>query len=315
MHQSLYSLAFTFLACGIVGAAEPKVERFTTTYDVSGLIYKGGAKTGLDSVDDVIKAIITSVNPLSWLAAPDGGNRLFEVNGKKLEIYATKNDHDEIAEVLQSIRQMNDLEVDLKTTFLAVDSKWFEKEIQPRYQALTRKRALQFLRHWPKASAEFDWEDEAEVISQLKMNAQVVQTSSVRLANGRDGAIASMRQANTVATGAVDKNGAAVWGVEMTGISYRGKAVVSFDRRFVSLKLEETLLHRPETAEARKSRAIREKKTPMEFYFPDGGVHIVKVPYTPKTIADKGKVLVLEIAPQLFIEAEEKERRGKKDDG
>ncbi len=78
-------------------AAEPKVERITVGYDVSHLLHRDG-KTGYDSIDEIVNVIVTTVRPETWLASPDGGNRIFEANGNRLEILASKAAHDEIKE-------------------------------------------------------------------------------------------------------------------------------------------------------------------------------------------------------------------------
>ena len=287
-------------------AAELNDDRITVTYELTDLLYKpGSTKSGYDSLDEVIKTIVTTVNPKSWLLSPEGGNRFFEVNGKKLEIRATKKDHDEIKELIHSLRRLNDLTVDVKATFLAVDAKWFAKEIAPLLQK-KKKRIDDNEEACPKENAAF---------AALYKKVETIQTGATRQGNGRAGTIASLRQAHTFATGMVEANGEPVWGVEYSGISYRAKTTMSTDRRFITLKIQEIWREIDAPGKGNAISRIKEKKTESEITLADGDSHLHIVPYTPKTIAERGQILLLRIVPELYIEAEEKERRGKKNDG
>jgi hypothetical protein len=299
-------LASPFILSGNRPAfAAPKEERVTVTYDVGQLLNRDG-KSGVDSIDEVVKTIVNQVNPHAWLLSPDGGNRIFEVNGSKLEILATRKDHDNIKELLEVMRRMNDIRVDVRTTFLAVDPKWYEKEIAPH---LNKAR---------KASDE-DEEQVAKDLSDLrillKKNSEVLQSGNARLPIGRGGSLASLRQFHSYATGKIDEDGVAVWGVEWTGVSYRCRTAVSADRRFVTFKIDETFREPEEKRDGESVPRSKEKKKSEEITIPDGGMYLRKAAYTPESAVKRGRVLMVLIEPRILIEEEEKERRGNKGDG
>jgi hypothetical protein len=298
--KQIVALIVPCLFASIGLAAEPKDDFITKTYPVADLLYQPGGKTsGFDSIDEIIQTVIREVNPKSWLRNPEGGNRLFEVNGIKLEVRATKNDHDEIENLLEALRRLSDLAVDVKTTFLSVDAKWYDKEIRER---------LKKLRIPLMDDDEAGWKEHGELLELVQKNSEVIQSGKVRQGNSRTNTIASMRQAHSIPKPQPGENGEPVWDVEYTGITYRAQVVVSVDRRFVKLKITET---RREL----EGQRIVEKKIETEITMPDGGTQLLVVPYKPKSIAEGGRTMLLRIEPRIYIEAEEKELRGKKGDG
>jgi hypothetical protein len=300
--------ALLLLSAGVPVAAEPKVERITVSYDVAHLLHQGGGKTGYDSIDDVIKAVVTTVHPEAWLLAPDGGNRIFEANGKRLEILAPKAEHDQIKELLETLRRINDLAVDVKVTFLALDPKRFEMDVQPYL-------GKQFPAAPESEAAEIDYPELARAINKLREGSEIVQSTKSRLANGREADLASLRRAFAFAKPALGENGKAAWGVEFTGVSYRCKATVGKDRRFVNLKIDDVWREAERDKKDEKAPRMIEKKTTTEVRLKDGYATLLRVPYTPESIKDRKRILILLVETQIFIQAEEKERRGDKDKG
>jgi hypothetical protein len=291
----------SLLAILVVGgasiAAEPKDDKITITYDVSELLHMNSKTSAYDSIDAIVFEIIRTVNPESWLAAPDSGNRIFEVNGTKLEIRATKAEHTDIKELLEAVRRLNDLAIDVKATFMSVDVKWFNAEVR---QALGEDMPAKI---------------GIELEKKLRGKSEIVQSAAKRLGNGREEPLASIRQAFTVAKPPADGGGKPEWGVEFTGVSLRARAAVSADRRSMKLCLDETVREPAATKKNDSKLKMIDKKRMGAVTIDDGAVCVWIVGYSPPTITDRGRVMVLLIEPVLFIEAEEKERRGKKDDG
>jgi hypothetical protein len=292
-------LAFTLaLAAPHFAAAE---QRLTTTYDVSDLLRRDG-KSGVESSDDIVKFIVGNVRPTAWLAAPDGGNRITEVNGRDLVITATKADHAEIKELLEAMRRLHDVAVDLKASVLSVEAKAFAKEIKPH---LGKPVVVE--------DDEVDSARETALLAAVKKHGRREQSNTVRLANGGAGLFASLRKASAYATGEI-ADGQPVWGAEFTGFSYRGTATVTADRRFVKMVLTETVSARG--VPARKDAAappIKETKATRVITVPDGGMSVLVVP--PNLAVEEGRVLLLLLELRIRIEAEEKELGGNKKDG
>jgi hypothetical protein len=290
-------LTVVLFASGFAAAEE----RITTTYDVTDLLRRDG-KSGLASVDEIVKFIVGNVRPTAWLAAPDGGNRITEVNGRDLVIKAMKADHAEIKELLEAVRSLHDVAVDLKASVVFVEAKTFAKEIKPH---LGKPVVVE--------NDEVDSARETALLAAVKKHGRREQSNSLRLANGGAGLFASLRKASAYATGEV-ADGQPVWGAEFTGFSYRGTATVTGDRRFVKVALTEAVSARG--APARKDAAappIQEAKATRELTIPDGGMAVLVVP--PNPAVAEGRVLLLLLEPRIRIEAEEKERGGEKKDG
>ena len=74
-----------FVSTAALHGAEPKEQTVTKSYDVADLLHREG-KTGFDSADEITRLIIETVNPKSWQLNGDTANRLFVVNGTRLEI-------------------------------------------------------------------------------------------------------------------------------------------------------------------------------------------------------------------------------------
>lgn len=237
--------------------AEPKVERTTIRYDVGDLIYRPGGKSGFDSLDEIVKSIVTTVNPKSWKLDGDD-NQIFEVNGNRLEIRAGKDDHAAIKELLEAMRRLNDLAVDVTASFLAVEPKLFEKKIQP----LVGK---------PLKNG-----DEESSLEEMNWKLQTIQSNSTRLANGREAPIASIQQVSASHRQAM--NGMIEWHTAKVGVSYRAKAVVSADRRFVNLTVEETFQELDGLPLADTAPKLKQKKETTTVRLADGVATVLKVP-------------------------------------
>jgi hypothetical protein len=281
----------------LASAAEPKDDKITITYDVSDLLHKNSKTSAYDSIDAIAFEIVRTVNPEAWLAAPDSGNRIFEVNGSKLEIRATKAEHDDIKELLDAVRRLNDLAIDVKATFMSVDAKWFNTEVIP---ALGEDMPALI---------------GVELEKKLRGKSEIVQSSAKRLGNGREEPLASIRQAFIIVKPPAVGGGKPEWGIEFTGVSLKARAAVSADRRSMKLHIGETVREPAVTKKNDSEPKIIEKKRSGDVSIDDGAACVWIVGYSPPTIKDRGRVMVLLIEPVLFIAAEEKERRGKKDDG
>lgn len=289
------TLIILLISFASIQAAEPREQPVTKSYGVADLLHRVG-KTGFDSADEITRMIIETVSPKSWQLNGGTAYRLFVVNCTRLEINASKQDHDDIAELLEALRRLNDLAVDVKTTFYSVDAKWFDKEMRPK---LDKKGAWVIDELW----------------ATIREHAEVVQSGKVRLGNGRIGSIAALHQVFSFIKPEPSANGQPVWGAERIGVEYRLKPIVSADRRFVKLDIDEVLRLLAMPTKGELTMRIEEKKRPSTHEIGDGASIALAVPYQPGAIKAKGRILILYVELQLFIGAEEKVRRGIKDDG
>jgi hypothetical protein len=179
------------LSLGMPGlAAEPKEELNSRTYDVSDLLYKpGSTKSGFDSIDEIIKEIVTNVRPLVWQATSESGHRIYEANGKRLEILATPADHKEIDAILQSLRIRHDICVEVRSRFIAVDPKSFEEVSQ--HSAETKEvneKWLELMDVYQAAKNEGNRSIELRAVRQQSRTNRFQEDSCIKLMGSRSGA-------------------------------------------------------------------------------------------------------------------------------
>src|SRR5262249_56824362 len=102
----------------------------TVVYDVKELLHQPGSRGGFDKIEDVIKIVLTSVNPGSWRGS-DKGSSLQELNGNRLEIRTTEKQHAAVRELLTALRRLMGASVDLKTELVEMDRAAFDKDVRP----------------------------------------------------------------------------------------------------------------------------------------------------------------------------------------
>ena len=87
---------------------------------------KGGAQADFDSLINLIQSTIGP--PTIWRDVnPDGGTiEPFETN-LSLVIYQTQEKHEEIADLLQQLRRLQDLQVTIEVRFITLNDAFFER--------------------------------------------------------------------------------------------------------------------------------------------------------------------------------------------
>jgi hypothetical protein len=194
--------------------AEPQ-KRQAVVYDVGDLIYKPGGRSGLDSVEDVINVILTTVDPEDWSADGQDGSAIYEVNGQKLEIHATAAQHAVIKDLVEALRRKMDLAVVMEAKLYEMDRDVFEKIVQPRLEEKDAKGET------PKAVPV-----DAEFAEKLADNATLVQSGQAMIGDGREGVFFSRRRAFTINSDSTAKSPRA----RLYGTVVRASVTVSKDR-------------------------------------------------------------------------------------
>jgi hypothetical protein len=300
-------LALLAVACA--GAAPPAQTR--RTYDVLDLIHRPGGKTGFDTVEEVVALVVQYTGPKRWSATHKGGNTLDVVNGTRLEVRATLRQHAEIADVIAALRRLLDVAVDVRGELRAVQRKFFDKELARRLGPVPGAgvgRALPLGDKLEKA---------------VRKHSTLVKSGEVRIANGRAATFFSLRKAFSylAVPPKVAKAPEDVYRVGFTGLSMKARAVVSADRRYVTLQITQTttdllaIRKQPLGTGARGKQGtvevphLDETTSAKAVTVGDGGDVLVPVHARHSRARGKGKVLVVVVRPTIYIKEEEEERK------
>src|SRR5436853_4745417 len=126
--------AFCLLAISGFAAPPPKAAKEklpTLTYDVSDLVSTHKGKTGYGKIETVASTIMTALEPNVWNATAENGHNLQVVNGTKLEITTSKENHQQIVELLKALRRLTDVAVDVSCQLYEADRRFLDKERPP----------------------------------------------------------------------------------------------------------------------------------------------------------------------------------------
>src|SRR5262249_31906003 len=85
---------------------------------------------GVASVEEIVVMIASSVSPRGW--APKGPNTLAELHGRKIEVVAPAAVQEEVAELLEALRRLKGLHVDVIGELLEVEKAAYEKALAKR---------------------------------------------------------------------------------------------------------------------------------------------------------------------------------------
>jgi hypothetical protein len=294
-------VALIALAALVAVAAEPAKDEKTKTvvYDVNDLLYKKGVQNGYDKIDDIVKLLLTTVEPKSWKQSGDG-NRLVVLGETKLEVTASKDVHQQIEDVLTTARRQMDVVVDVRGELFEVERAYFEKEIKPELakQPEVKRGRL------PVGE---------ELLAELREKALDSKTNTTRLAPGRDGVVLSRRAAFTYRP--TEKTVA----VGYHGVVLKAGVGVSPDRRFVRLKLTQQITELVEVTQetvedpqgqetTREAPNLNERSTAVNVEVGDGGWVLVPVEYARPGDREKKTVFLALVHPRIVIAEEEREK-------
>jgi hypothetical protein len=286
------------LAVAHAQAAPPKAagDKLTAvTYDVSDLIRKPG-HTGYARVEDIIKLILTSVDPDAWENA--GDSTLEEVNGTRLYVTTSAARHAQIKEVLAAARRLLDLRVDIKSELIELERKVYDKEFKAKLKGTAAVV-------------------EDKLVEDLRTRGTALKDAAVHAGDGETTTLFSLRRAfGYAAKPGATGNGAR--GAGLTGLRLSGAVSVTEDRRYVRLKLTRRVT---ELAGIKKRKIIDlGAGTEEDIEEPDlvessetfnvtvGDGAVLLVPVTLADGKDRERVRLLVVRPRIYIEEEEKER-------
>jgi hypothetical protein len=308
--SAVSSIAFLILCFSTetVPAADPKPkgeQAVTKTYDVSDMIHKPGGRTGYDSIDEIVKVILAEVEPGSWGGEEEGKNRLRELNGTKLEIVTTPKNHKEIADLLQALHRMSDLDVNVRAALYEVDRAVWEKDVRPH---LDRAPAAQVAER---------------IVELLRKKGVEVAAKDLPIANGKQARAVSARRAFTFIEKASpgEKGLINEYGTGFQGLSVRVSPLIAPDRRSVRMRLElvstellgftrRTIIVTADGKEATIERPdLSEVTATTTLEVGDGAWAVAEVGCRPADVRKKDRVWVLAVRPMIYIAEEDRERR------
>ncbi len=292
-------LVLALFAAAVHAQPQPKPEKgdsktVVKVYDTAHLTGATGKASGVANTDAVLKVLIETL--------PAGAKAEFvERDGGKLEVRATANDHEQIADLLLALARLQDLAIDIKADVYELDAAGYEKFCKALPKSAAKPPVL-----FAPGDAGDDKLPALDEANKLLTAARLVQTSKARFVNGAEATVSARRtvvRIDATSEPAFVKDGFALVAVP----------VVSADRRFVRFKLTEQSTavvgtRKRELGEIRGQKIVAE--TPLledlggtgSAVVPDGSSLLFKLAYAPKD-----KVWVVKLDTTIFIQAEENE--------
>jgi hypothetical protein len=306
-------------------ASAPHGDLYSVTYDVRDLVdfnarpvsaANRGKKNGPRDIDELATMIVQVVT------GPWGGTRnnstIDEINGTHLEIHTTHRRHQEIADLLEALRRLDDLAVMLESQLYEVDRDFYEQVVEPE---LSRAPLIQGKRC-------------GSVISGPPLEQIVTQGSKIKhgtalvVPNGETVRLASLRR---VLTGSAYVPGKpttpappplaeeAAKNLAWAGVTVKGTIVVTADRRYVRLVLEQEITEPAGTTQQKMPDPLTDSPVVIEqpnvvrssfratIQVADGETALLPIHYHPNPGGKR--VLLLVVQPTIYIEAEDKMRQ------
>lgn len=310
------SLLLALAVPAVTFAADPKPEELKTArYDVADLRKSSSGKT--DTAEQIAAAIAGAVEPDAWKVGAKSGHRIRIVGEDALEIRTTTANHKQIAEVLQALRAVNDLAVNLTVSVFAIDHKVYEKKIRPK------------LKTGPLVPSEGEPSD-IEMGREIESGRKPDATLTKHLRSGQSAVMFTDKRAITfrMPPHRWEAKEIPEPKVEFEGVTLSVRVAVSSDRRFVTVTTTETIRavselktgkreivpdkpliagvnRKPEEVELQSVR-MRQEKITEERFVADTDCMVLPLRYVspdpPK------KVLVAVVRPTIYIQSEEDER-------
>jgi hypothetical protein len=275
----------------------------TVSYKIDDLHYKAGGKTGLNSVDNVVKVVIDATRHVAW-NGKDGRHTIHEVDGTHLRIHAPPGVHAEVKMVLEALQRLNDVNVHVELLVLDVPRAVWEKDILPKL-GKADGAAPRFI--------------ETELAETLRKASEGVRTRRIVIGNGREGLLYADRRVVPYVAKPRENPNAESLSVAYDGITVRTKATVSADRRFIRFDLAQELVEFRGLSQLRdddggaagrvvaQTPVLRTTTLRASILTPDG--QPVILPLLPNADVAADRVRVILLRPVIHIEEEERELR------
>ena len=307
----------------------------TKVYDIKPLLGERGKASGVADADAVIKVIFEAIPQLRDLKPGGDGPRIILRDGGKLEVRAPARVQGEVADLLEAIKRLQDVAVDVKADVYELDAAAYEKLLKPWMKSVNGGHTSPLLgfdspngeRLTDKVTRVFpggenkvvrvfpDGEEKPRLadLARLLKGARLVQTSSGRFVNGVEATVSARQSVVTFHNQVVNNKPMDAPQFVKEGFTLVAVPVVSADRRFVRFKLTEqstalTGMRKRELGEVGGQKIVMQTLDTEDLgatasaVVADGGTMLFRLAYAPK-----GKVWVVVLRPTIFIQAEENE--------
>ena len=299
----------------------PQRALYTATYDIRDLIEKPRLLTfARDQIAFRDNLPVHDAEPgekaalvlRALLSATDTSETIEVLNGTRLVVRANAAQHAEIPAMLQAIRIHGDVLVAVKTRLYEVGAAFYTTVSKARrltQEELAEVEGNLIVGNPPKDESLF---------KRLEKQTLILDGEEVAIDNGQQAALLSRHRAvrclpspDQVRRGEKDRQ------TVLEGISFLGGVQVTYDRRFVRIKLTEkaTELQRIEKVKVWDTTGKEvEAELPIldetihsrAFIIPDSGSVLVPVHFRPPSLRAKDRWWVLSITPRIVIEEEER---------
>lgn len=325
MLRTFALLALALLVGGAAAQPDPKKKPdekpVTKVYGIGSLISERGKAGGIADTDAVIKLIFEAIPELRDLKPGTEGTQIVDVGGGRLEVRAPAAVQEQVNDLLEAIRRLQDVAVDVTSEVIEFDAPGYDKLLKALPKGKAKPPVLYATgeevggKADPNADKAF-----AEAVKLLKAGREV-QTAKGRFLNGAESTVTARRTLATFTTvpgGDVKKDDHPQFVKE--GFGLVAVPVVSADRHYIRFKLTEQStvisgVRKRELGEIGGMKLVAQTFDTDDLgatgsaVVADGGTLLFKLAYAPKD-----NVWVVVLKPTIFIQAEEDilKKEGKK---
>lgn len=282
---------------GVARAAPPQEREkiLGVIYDVSALAGKMHTTGDKGGTPALIGLVMSTVRPHVW-GAKDSPHAIYELHGKKLEIYTTADNHGEIVDLLAALERLTDVAVVVESGLYEVERGFYDREIAPQLAKL------------PGVAPALPIE--SELNEKLQKATKLLKSGKTKLENGEDGLFFAVRRALPTPT-QMDP-------IAFPGVAFHGRFVVSADRRELRIKLVQKTtdllrIGKEATFDAKQGKRVvvdvpelQETSVSASVTVGDGLLILVPVrARIPGVTVRKDHVLVMLLRPTIYIREEE----------
>lgn len=302
--------------------------------------HKERPRSQTERVSAIVRLIVTVVAPESWIAERAVHGTIRVENQTRLVIRANAAHHAEIAELFDSLRRLSDVRVKLDTRLFSVDQATYDRVKKAKRP--TRAELEEMEERAPKAPGEAPEED--TIGESLRKLTPIARASDIELTTGVEAVFLSQYRVVVAPPLIRGKTPAGLEGQSyltepqavLEGVSFTATPVVSADRRFVHLIIQERnsevdQLPKPlpepkkpagpdiqeqvvELLDMLRRAAplkpvLSESRYTSEADIADGGSLVMAVHVRPRALEKDQRWLVLLISPRIVIQEEERSER------
>jgi hypothetical protein len=214
-------------------------------------------------------------------------------------------------------RKGGEIYVVMKARLYEVDDAFYKTLVKARWRSRADLEELELQPQKPLPAAE-------SLVPLLEKQKPVLAGKEINIDPGKEGALlTSTRAVHFLPTPDQLRQGRKDPQTVHEGVSLRAQVHISADRRFVRAGFTEKSLEIEGvekvnvSVDARETEAVGEIVFPKEASssqirdIPDGGSLLLPLQYRPRAAREKDRWLVVKVEPRIYVEDEEKVRRGK----